>query len=115
MQEEGRDWLHADIKKVRADRVAHGGPWQEFMRVPDLYAGLYEIPVGGEDGQSPHEDDEVYFILEGRATLTVEQDRIDVKTGSVIYVAKTKDHRFVDITEDLSILVFFATAGERAG
>ena len=108
------DWLHFDIANVRTDRAAHGEPWQEFIRVPDLYTGLYEIPVGGEDGQSPHDHDEVYHILAGRATLIVEGERVAVGPGSVIYVAKAKMHRFVDIIEDLSILVFFATVNVTA-
>lgn len=103
------DWLHFDIDDIRAERAEHGRPWQEFVRVPDLFAGMYEIPAGGEDGQSPHDADEVYHVLEGRATLVVEGERIPVEAGSVIYVAKDKEHRFVDITEDLSVLVFFAT------
>ena len=79
---------------------------------PDLYAGLYEILAGGENGQSPHDFDEVYRVMEGRGTFLVEGDKTEVGPGSVIYVAKGKDHRFVDITEDLSVLVFFATPGQ---
>ncbi len=105
------DWIHTTIDEVRADREAHGRPWQEFMRVPDLFAGLYEIPAGGEDRQSPHDADEVYYVLSGRATAVVEGERIPVAAGSVLYVAKEKEHRFVDIEEDLSVLVFFAVGG----
>lgn len=110
--QESPTWIHADIDDVRAERAAHGRPWQEFMRVPDLFAGLYEIPAGGQDNQSPHDADEVYYILEGRATAVVGDDRVPVAPGSVLYVAKEEEHRFVDITEDLSVLVFFATAGD---
>lgn len=105
------DWIHTSIDEVRADREAHGRPWQEFIRVPDLFTGLYEIPAGGEDRQSPHDADEVYYIISGRATALVEGERIAVEPGSVLYVAKDKEHRFVEITEDLSVLVFFATGG----
>lgn len=111
--QEAPDWIHTTLDEVRAERAEHGRPWQEFIRVPDLFTGLYEIPVGGEDMQSPHEADEVYYVIAGRATAVVEGERIEVGPGSVLYVAKEKDHRFVDITEELSILVFFATAGER--
>jgi oxalate decarboxylase/phosphoglucose isomerase-like protein (cupin superfamily) len=104
-------WLHVDIEGARAERDEHGLPWQEFLRVPDLYSGLYEIPAGGKDRQAPHAADEVYYVLKGRATATVEGHRIEVRPGSVLYVAKEKEHRFVDITEDLSLLVFFATPG----
>lgn len=105
------DWIHTTIDEVRADREAHGRPWQEFIRVPDLFTGLYEIPAGGDDRQSPHEADEVYYVLSGRATAVVEGERIAVQPGSVLYVAKDKEHRFVEITEDLSVLVFFAVGG----
>lgn len=106
------DWLHFDIDDIRADREDHGRPWQQFMQVPDLFAGLYEIPAGGEDGQAPHDADEVYYVLAGEAIAVVEGERIPVKEGSVLYVAKDKDHRFVEITEDLSLLVFFATTAQ---
>ncbi len=112
MQETPPDWLAFHIDDVRADREEHGRPWQQFLRVPDLFSGLYEIPAGGEDAQEPHDADEVYYVLGGRATLTVEADRIPVEPGSIVYVAKDKAHSFVDITEDLSVLVFFATPGE---
>lgn len=105
------DWIHTSIDEVRAEREGHGRPWQEFIRVPDLFTGLYEIPAGGEDRQSPHDADEVYYIISGRATALVEGERIAVEPGSVLYVAKDKEHRFVDIVEDLSVLVFFATGG----
>lgn len=105
------DWIHTTIDEVRTEREGHGRPWQEFIRVPDLFTGLYEIPAGGEDRQSPHDADEVYYIISGRATALVEGERIAVEPGSVLYVGKDKEHRFVEITEDLSVLVFFATGG----
>ncbi|MDX1495764.1 MAG: cupin domain-containing protein [Longimicrobiales bacterium] len=113
--QERPDWIHTTIDDVRSQREGHGRPWQEFIRVPDLFTGLYEIPAGGEDTQSPHAADEVYYILEGRATAMVEGEAIEVGPGSILYVAKDKEHRFVDITEDLSVLVFFATAGGEGG
>ncbi len=105
------DWLSFDIDDIREQRAEHGRPWQEFIRVPDLYAGLYEIPTGDQDPQSPHDTDEVYYVLEGRASFLVEDQRMDVQPGSVLFVAKGKNHRFVDIAEDLSVLFFFATPG----
>jgi mannose-6-phosphate isomerase-like protein (cupin superfamily) len=110
-QDEAPAWMHFDIDDIRSRREEHGRPWEEFIRVPDLFTGLYEIPAGGEDRQSPHDADEVYYILAGRATAVVAGDRIEVGPGSVLFVAKEEEHRFVDITDDLSVLVFFATGG----
>lgn len=109
--QEAPAWRAFHIDDVRAERTGHGRPWQEFLRVPDLFSGLYEIPAGGEDAQRPHDADEVYYVVAGRATLTVGTERIPVRPGAIVYVAKNEDHRFIDITEDLSVLVFFATPG----
>jgi hypothetical protein len=32
----------------------------EFLRVPDLSMGLYVLPAGSVDPQSPHTEDEAY-------------------------------------------------------
>jgi mannose-6-phosphate isomerase-like protein (cupin superfamily) len=47
-------------------------------------------------------------VVSGRGEILVADERRPVQPGSIIFVAKHVDHRFVDITEDLSILVFFA-------
>ena len=68
------------------------------------------LPTGGQDRQSPHGRDEVYYVVAGRAVLEVDGDRQSVKAGSVVYVKADVDHRFVEIEEDLEVLVFFAAA-----
>ncbi len=47
---------------------------------------------------------------ERRTALEVEVagERRPVQPGSIVFVAKAVAHRFVEIEEDLSILVFFA-------
>jgi mannose-6-phosphate isomerase-like protein (cupin superfamily) len=40
--------------------------------------------------------------------LEVEGERLDVQRGRVVSVDVGADHRFVDVTEDLSVLVVFA-------
>ncbi len=93
------------------DRQAAGGsPYLEFIRVPDLSVGLYVLPAGAEDRQSPHDEDEVYHVLEGEARITVGEETRPVHAGSTVYVAARVAHRFHDITADLRVLVFFAPA-----
>jgi mannose-6-phosphate isomerase-like protein (cupin superfamily) len=97
-----------------ADGSAH---WVEQLRVPDLSVGTYSIPTGGTDDQSPHTEDEIYVITAGAATfITVVADEISdsvaVRPGTVLYVAAGEVHRFVDVTQDLAALVFFAPAEE---
>ena len=82
----------------------------EFLNVPDLSMGLYVLPTGGTDPQSPHTEDEVYYVVSGRAKILVAEENRDVQTGSIIYVAKNVAHRFHSIEEELTLLVFFAPA-----
>ena len=82
----------------------------EFLKVPDLSMGLYVLPTCGTDPQSPHTEDEVYYILSGRAKIKVADEDRDVQAGSIVYVAKNVEHRFHSIEEELKVIVFFAPA-----
>jgi mannose-6-phosphate isomerase-like protein (cupin superfamily) len=84
--------------------------YQEFLRHPSLSMGLYTLPAGAADPQQPHTEDEVYYILSGQGSIQVGDEDRAVQAGSVIFVAATVPHRFHSITQDLSILVFFAPA-----
>lgn len=99
-----------ELAELVAERAASGRFYHEFLRTHDLSIGLYELPAGGTDLQSPHTEDEVYHVVSGRATITVGDEERPVGPGSIIFVAADVVHRFHDITEDLVILVFFGPA-----
>ena len=82
----------------------------EFLKVPDLSMGLYVLPAGRTDPQSPHTEDEVYYVVSGRAKVQVAGEDRDVGAGSIVYVAKNVEHRFHSIEEELKVIVFFAPA-----
>ena len=86
-------------------------PYLEFLRVPALSCGLYRLAAGAKDLQGPHDEDEVYYVLSGRARLQVGGEERRVGPGSVLYVAATSEHSFVEIDEDMTLLVFFASGG----
>lgn len=87
-----------------------GQAWREFFRVPDMSTGIYTLEVGATDGQSPHGQDELYYVLDGRATLAVGDEELPAEPGALLYVAKGAEHRFHTITERLRLLVIFAPA-----
>jgi mannose-6-phosphate isomerase-like protein (cupin superfamily) len=87
-----------------------GELYLEFLRRDSLSCGLYVLEPGADDPQGPHQEDEVYVVLTGRARLTVAGRDQPVGPGSVVFVARTVPHRFTDVTERLSALVFFAPA-----
>lgn len=100
-------WTAADLQHAVAEEPDH---YLEFLRVPALSGGLYSLAAGSRDEQSPHTEDEVYVVLRGRASFVRGDQRTDIGPGDTLFVAAEVEHRFVDITEDLDVLVFFAPA-----
>ena len=99
-----------ELADLQARQAASGRAYLEFLRVPDLSAGLYVLPAGGTDPQQPHGEDELYFIVSGRGRISVGDEDRAVSAGSTVFVAATVPHRFHDIEEDLVSLVVFGPA-----
>ena len=103
--------MHAfELTDLLAEPSQTDTRYSEFLRVPDLSAGVYVLPAGGTDPQQPHTEDEVYYVVRGRGSITVERESRPVQAGSVVYVPARIEHRFHTIEEELVILVFFAPA-----
>ena len=90
------------------DRAAQS--YLEFLRVPSISAGLYTLAAGSIDTQEPHTEDEVYYVISGRASFRAGSEDHAVQAGSIIYVKAHVEHRFHSISEDLRVLVIFAPA-----
>jgi mannose-6-phosphate isomerase-like protein (cupin superfamily) len=99
-----------NIADAEKRREQSGKRYLEFLRVPALSAGVYVLPVGGADPQLPHKEDEIYYVVRGRARMRAGSEDHAVSQGSVIFVAAGVEHRFFEITEELTVLVFFAPA-----
>jgi mannose-6-phosphate isomerase-like protein (cupin superfamily) len=98
------------VDKLLAEQAQSSKLYLEFLRQTSMSMGLYVLPAGGTDPQSPHNEDEVYVVLNGRAQIMVAGEDRPVQKGSIIFVGKHIEHRFHSIEEDLQILVFFAPA-----
>jgi len=99
-----------ELAQLISEREASNKLYLEFLKVPDLSLGLYVLPAGGTDPQSPHSEDEIYYVVSGQAQIKVADEDRAVQAGSVVYVAKNVEHRFHSIEEELTLLVFFAPA-----
>ena len=103
-------WKAWGLAEIERRQGAAESPYLEFLRVPAMSSGLYVLPAGGEDRQSPHAQDELYVVLEGDAMFAVDGDDVTVTKGSVIFVPAGMEHRFYDIERDLKVLVLFSPA-----
>jgi mannose-6-phosphate isomerase-like protein (cupin superfamily) len=83
-----------------------GGGYEIVHESPGLELGVYVLVAPEPDRQQPHENDEVYVVLEGSGTLEVEGERVDLGEGQAVFVPAGADHRFVGY-EQLAVLVVF--------
>jgi len=95
-----------DIADAKARLAAANGGYEVVHRSPGLEIGVYVLVAPEPDRQQPHEDDEVYVLLEGRGTLEVEGQRVELREGHAVFVLAGAEHRFVGY-EQLSVLVIF--------
>jgi mannose-6-phosphate isomerase-like protein (cupin superfamily) len=107
-QEESNALLKFNIDELSAQNATNDLPYLEFMRVESMSAYIYELPAGATDEQTPHDQDEIYYVVKGKSDFTVDGGTVAIKPGDILYVKKFAQHLFSNITEDLSLLVVFA-------
>lgn len=100
------------IETLLQGQQASGRSYLEFLRVPAMSAGIYFLPKSANDMQLPHREDEMYYVVKGKAKMMVGAEHSSVAAGFVIFVEAEAEHRFYDVEEDLLVLVFFAPAEE---
>lgn len=98
------------IEGLSQRQTESGKRYLEFLRVRAMSAGIYALCKGSQDLQSPHQEDEIYHVIRGRARMRVGAEHRDISAGDIIFVEARKEHRFYDIEEDLLVLVVFAPA-----
>jgi quercetin dioxygenase-like cupin family protein len=98
------------LDQLEQQQAQAGKSYLEFLRISAMSAGVYTLPAGGIDQQKPHKEDEMYYVVRGRARMRVSAEDRVISQGSVIFVAGGVEHCFYDIAEELVVLVFFAPA-----
>lgn len=99
-----------DVEAAKRRLQDGRGGYEIVHSSPGLEVGVYVLVAPEPDRQQPHEDDEVYIVLEGRGTLQVEDEEIDLAEGQAMFVAAHAEHRFTGY-ELLSLLVIFTRDG----
>ena len=62
--------------------------------------------------QTPHEQDEVYVIIQGRGVLVQDGQRDQCAAGDLLFVPAGTEHHFEDFSDDLAVwVVFFGPPG----
>jgi len=103
-----------DMEQLTSGLDGSAPAFSRFFRAGALSLAVAYWPVGAEDDQDPHSEDEVYYIASGRGRLRVDEDDSPVGPGTVAYVAAGAKHHFHSIEEDLRVLVLFSSGAVHA-
>jgi mannose-6-phosphate isomerase-like protein (cupin superfamily) len=99
--------VHAFGVRAALERLrAAGGGYEIVHESPGLELGVYVLVAPEPDRQQPHEDDEVYVVLEGSGVLEVAGEPVPVGEGDAVFVEAQAEHRF-SAYEHLATLVIF--------
>lgn len=82
------------------------GGYEVVYETDRVQVGVYVLAAPEPDKQSPHEWDELYFVLEGSGTLTTEGVDLPLDEGTAAFVPAGAEHRFGDY-ERIALLVVF--------
>ena len=90
------------------------GPAAE-RAVTVLQRGTLDVALGlplRPSQQTPHAQDEIYFIIRGRGVLIHDSKRDRFQSGDLLFVAAGTEHQFEDTTDDLALWrVFYGPHG----
>lgn len=104
MPEDAPSGIEARVPAARA----LPSPYLEFLRTAPMSVGVYVLAAGAVDAQSPHSEDELYFVVRGQGRFRNGETEGPVRAGDVLYVPAHRPHRFAAIEEELVLLVVFA-------
>ena len=79
-----------------------------FINRDNIAAGILVLEPGQEDTQTPHDSDEIYYVVRGDGFLRINNKEYRVSEGMAYYVQKQVPHKFFGNTTDLVVVYFFS-------
>ena len=61
---DGKLFALSDLVAVREQS---GELYHEFLHIPAMSAGIYQLVAGSIDPQEPHTEEELYYVVQGQA------------------------------------------------
>ena len=92
------------IKKLRQNQNEY---FHTFINKETLAGGIIVLQPGEKDIQTPHEFDELYYIVAGDGYLRINKKDYDISKGKVFFVRKNIEHFFFGNKKELVVLYFF--------
>ncbi len=101
-------WQAFDLPALLREKPDGDVSYRQFLNVNSMHAGIYHLKKGSTDMQTPHDEDEMYYVLAGRAKMRIGDTEQEVNPGTLLYIKAAEEHAFFEIEEDMALLVIFA-------
>jgi mannose-6-phosphate isomerase-like protein (cupin superfamily) len=75
-----------------------------------LKRGTLDVVLGlplSPNVQTPHAQDEMYFVVRGRGVFVYDDQRSPFEPGDILFVAAGTEHHYEDFSEDLALWRIF--------
>lgn len=82
----------------------------EAIREEAFSLNVMRFTPGDEDPMHAHDEEEIYFIDSGTATLVTEDESIAVEPGDVVHLSPGTEHQFTDFEDTFVTTVVYAPA-----
>jgi mannose-6-phosphate isomerase-like protein (cupin superfamily) len=90
------------------EKIKNGNSYfHTFINKDSLAAGVLVLQPGEEDTQTPHDSDEVYYVISGDGFLKIKDKDYKVSQDKVFFVGKDVEHHFHGNKKELRVLYFF--------
>lgn len=85
----------------------NGSYYHTFINRENLAAGVLRLNPGEKDTQTPHESDEIYYVIRGDGFLNISGKDHPISEGKAYFVGKNIEHKFHGNKKELIVLYFF--------
>ena len=76
-----------EVQWVPASAVDASAGWLSLVDRSTLTVGRYRLSAGAQDGQAPHDRDEIYYVLAGKGEFQVGDYSRPFAAGDTVFVA----------------------------
>ena len=99
--------IEFDINEYLKNIPKSGSYYHTFINRDNLAAGVIRLDQGEKDTQTPHESDEIYYVMRGDGFLNISGKDHLISDAKAYFVGKNTEHKFHGNKKELVVLYFF--------
>jgi mannose-6-phosphate isomerase-like protein (cupin superfamily) len=100
--------LDFDTKKY-IDKIRNSDNYfHTFINRQNIAAGVLVLNPDEEDTQTPHDSDELYYVVKGDGYLQINNTDYKISDGMMYFVQKNVPHKFFGNKKEIIVVYFFS-------